>query len=79
MAKKSGFTSGQQGGGKHGKDNGKGGGYRSDGGAPEQVGGRRAGRRAEHTQTVRYGPFGGVKVTRAHKSEGNLRDRWNKR
>jgi len=77
MARKSGFTSNQTGGGKHGKDDGKGGGDRRarDAGAPEQASGRRASRRAEHTQVVSYGPFGGVRVKR-NKSEGNLADRW---
>ena len=76
MARKSGFTSGQRGGGKHGRDDGKGGGYRSDGGAPEQVSGRRASRRAEHTQVVKWTPWGGTSTKRANKSEGNLADRW---
>lgn len=80
MARKSGHTSNQTGGGRHGRDDGKGEGDRRarDAGAPEQARGRRATRRAEHVQTVRYGPFGGVKVTRANKSEGELRDRWNR-
>ena len=53
----------------------RGGSPRADRGEPERTHGRRANRRAGHTQTVRYGPFGGVKVTRGAK-EQDLRDRW---
>ncbi|HEY5880088.1 MAG TPA: hypothetical protein VIU11_14355 [Nakamurella sp.] len=93
-----GRTSGQTGGGRHGKDDGKGGrgdgkgqtaagrgrdrltGRDADSGAPEQSRGRRASRRAEHTQVVRWTPWGGTSVTRSRGTgEGDMRDRWHRR
>jgi hypothetical protein len=81
MAKRSGHTSNQTGGGRHGRDDGKGGGDRRtrDAGAPEEVRGGRANRRAEHTQVVKWTPWGGSSVTRSGQREGNLSDRWHRR
>ena len=82
MARKSGHTSDQTGGGRHGKDNGKGGKggdarRTTDSGNPAAVTGRRANRRAEHTQTIRVGIFGRETITRGRGVRtGELRDRW---
>lgn len=75
-----GHTSSQRGGGKHGTDNGRGGGYRTrDGGTPEEVGGRRAERRADRTQVVRWTPWGGASTSRHDRDTPDLASRWRRR
>lgn len=78
--RRSGHTSDQRGGGRHGTDDGRGGGYRSrDGGAPEEVSGRRADHRAGKTQTVRVGILGRISTSRHDRDIPELRDRFRRR
>ena len=75
-----GHTSSQRGGGKHGTDNGRGGGWRAkDAGTPQEVGGKRAERRASRTQVVRVGPFGHLSTSRHDRDIPDLASRWRRR
>ena len=49
----------------------------SDHGAPTEASGKRADRRASHTQIVRTGIFGGTKVIDGRRA-GDLKDRWHR-
>ena len=75
MAKhRNGRTSSQRGGGKHGTDDGRGGGGRSgDHGTPQEVTGRRAERRIRNG-SFRIGPFGGI-----HNDRGSNAPEWRDR
>lgn len=72
-----GHAAGQRGGGRHGTDDGRGGGGRlGDRGTPAEVSGKRADRRASRTQTVRWSPWGGLSTSRHDRDIPELRERY---